>query len=51
MTDFVLHSKVNSILKDNESNFVKAFKEFAVSLFFILGSFALCVSFYSINRF
>ncbi|XP_046643196.1 uncharacterized protein LOC124328468 [Daphnia pulicaria] len=33
-TDFALHAKANSVVTDNGSNFVKAFKEFAVSFFF-----------------
>ena len=39
MTDFVLHAKVNSIVTDNGSNFVKAFKEFALSFFFFFTFF------------
>ena len=50
MTDFVLHAKVNSIVTDNGSNFVKAFKEFAVSFFFFFTFFRCVLIFFQYQQ-
>ena len=50
LTDFVLHAKVNSIVTDNGSNFVKALKEFAVSFFFFFTSFRFLLIFFQYQQ-